>query len=337
MIKRIEDIPEKEWTELMSKSDTASWFQSTQAFEFFVSIPHVVNHFGYGVYRDNELKGICLGIVTVENNPLKQFFTRRAIINGGPLLAEDITSEEVTALMQSVRKALENLPWQQRPIYIETRNFNDYSRYKDAFSASGFAYRQHLNFQVPTLTVEQIKQQMDIGRQRNIRSTIKAGATIVEVPSAEQIRTFYLILRDLYRRKVRTPLFPLSFFENLRNQSDSVFLLIEYKGRIIGGTACVIVRDRCLYEWYVCGEDGMHEGVYASSFATYAGLQYAAENNLQVFDMMGAGVPDEPNGIRDFKARFGGKLVEHGRFLSIIHPFLYHFGVWGVKMLRFAK
>lgn len=333
IIRRIEDISEKDWNGLLKKSAAASWFQSKQAFDLFISIPNIMHPFGCGVYRNSILKGICIGFVTVESNPIKQFFTRRAIINGGPLLAEDITNEEVTALMQTIRQTLQQSSLQQ-PIYIETRNFNDYSRYKEAFDAAGFSYRPHLDFHVPTSAIEQVNRQLDEGRRRNIRATIKAGAGIIDNPSNEQLYDFYLILKDLYRRKVRTPLFSFSFFEALRRQSDAVFLLVEYKGRIIGGTVCVRMENRCLYEWYVCGEDGLYNGVYASSYATYAALQYAAEHNILMFDMMGAGVPDEPNGVRDFKARFGGRLVEYGRFLSVLHPALYRLGVWGVKMLR---
>ena len=337
MVKSIKEISEQEWTQLLNSSNTASWFQSKQAFDFFAEIPHIVNPFGCGVYRKNILKGICIGFVTMESNPIKQFVTRRAIINGGPLLANDVSQEEVKLLMQNVRHTFGYLPWRERPIYIETRNFNNYSKFKDAFAAAGFTYRKHLNFRVSTLTLEQIHQQMDLGRKRNILSTIKAGASIVENPSEEQLREFYLILQELYHRKVRTPLFSFPFFETLRNQPDSVFMLIEYMGQIIGGTACVKLRDKCLYEWYVCGEDGVYDGVYTSSYATFAAIQYAAKHSIPMFDMMGAGVPNKPNGIRDFKSRFGGKLVEYGRFLSIIHPILYKSGVIGLKLIRHFK
>jgi lipid II:glycine glycyltransferase (peptidoglycan interpeptide bridge formation enzyme) len=39
--------------------------------------------------------------------------------------------------------------------------------------------------------------------------------------------------------------------------------------------------------------------------------------------MMGAGKPDEDYGVRDFKAQFGGTLVEHGRFLKVNNPLIY--------------
>jgi lipid II:glycine glycyltransferase (peptidoglycan interpeptide bridge formation enzyme) len=49
---------------------------------------------------------------------------------------------------------------------------------------------------------------------------------------------------------------------------------------------------------------------------------------------MGAGKPDEPYGVRDFKAEFGGELVERGRFLCIRKPLLYKIGTLGVKWLK---
>jgi lipid II:glycine glycyltransferase (peptidoglycan interpeptide bridge formation enzyme) len=53
--------------------------------------------------------------------------------------------------------------------------------------------------------------------------------------------------------------------------------------------------------------------------------------------MMGAGKPDEAYGVRDFKAKFGGKEVEHGRFLCVTKPLLYNIGVLGVKILKKLK
>jgi hypothetical protein len=65
----------------------------------------------------------------MEQNAIKQFFSRRAIIIGGPALANDATDEEVETLLSAVRQHL-----QSQAIYIETRNFNDYSRWKDVLS-----------------------------------------------------------------------------------------------------------------------------------------------------------------------------------------------------------
>lgn len=50
--------------------------------------------------------------------------------------------------------------------------------------------------------------------------------------------------------------------------------------------------------------------------------------------MMGASAPDEESGVRDFKARFGGQLVEYGRFRCVCNPIRYKLGSLGVKLLK---
>ena len=77
------------------------------------------------------------------------------------------------------------------------------------------------------------------------------------------------------------------------------------------------------------------KAVFLSSVcATYAGMRYATENGIARYDMMGAGEPEEPYGVRDFKSEFGGKKVEHGCFLHVAKPCLYKIETWGVKLLK---
>jgi lipid II:glycine glycyltransferase (peptidoglycan interpeptide bridge formation enzyme) len=143
-----------------------------------------------------------------------------------------------------------------------------------------------------------------------------------------------VLLKQLYTTKIKTPLFSLSFFEQLYAKPNGRFILVELNGEIIGGTVCVELPKKCLYEWFVCGRDGEWKSIFPSSLATYAGIRYAAEHGCSRFDMMGAGKPDEAYGVRDFKARFGGEQVEHGRFLCVRKPLLYWIGKLGVKLLK---
>lgn len=63
--------------------------------------------------------------------------------------------------------------------------------------------------------------------------------------------------------------------------------------------------------------------------------RYAAEHGYVRFDMMGAGAPSDGGyGVRDFKAKFGGQLVEHGRFKYILNKPLYKLGTIGVQLIR---
>lgn len=328
----INDINRSEWDRLMLCCSTGSWFHTPEAYDFFASMPELFQPFAIAIENDGYLRGVCCGYVTVEKSAVKQFLMRRAIVVGGPAIVDDATDAEVTALMSAVRKELGS-----KAIYVESRNFNDYSKWSSAFASAGFDYVPHLNFHVDTSSVDIVESNLGKSRKRDIRTTVREGVTIVEHPTEEQVVEYYGILRNLYETKVKTPLFPLSFFIELNKHKDGRLLLTEYNGRIIGGTVCVALEGKCLYEWFACGEDGVYPHVFPSCYATYAGIRYAAEHNMPRFDMMGAGTPNEAYGVRDFKAKFGGVEVEHGRFLCITKPLLYKIGVLGVKILKRLK
>lgn len=329
------EIVRTKWAELSYKSNTGTWFQTPEAYDFYASMPELFTPFAVGVDKDGNLRGVCVGYVTVEKSVIKQFLTRRAIIIGGPALADDCIDEEVRLLLSTLN--IQHSTFSDAPIYIETRNFNDYSRWKGAFAAAGFDYIPHLNFHVDTSSVEVVEANLGKSRKRDIRTSLRDGACLVENPTLEQVRAYYDILLNLYKTRVKTPLFPFSFFETLWRHKDIRFLLVELQGEIIGGTVCVEQEGKCLYEWFACGIDGQWKSVFPSTLATYLGIRYAAEHGCARFDMMGAGKPDEAYGVRDFKAKFGGELVEYGRFLRITKPMLYKIGTLGVKLLKKLK
>ena len=323
------DIDPQQWQSLVKHSPYATWFQTPEAYRFYASVHNEMTPFAFGIERDGEIRAVVVGYVTKEKNPLKQFFTRRAIIIGGPLIGEHATDSDVKQLLRVTASELKS-----QAIYIETRNFHDYSRWKSVFASNGFAYQPHLNFHVDTTSVEVVDKNLGKSRKRDIRTTIRDGVTPVMNPTIDQVREYYAILKDLYTTKVKTPLFSWHFFEQLFHTENGRFILTEYQGKIIGGTVCVVLPNKAVYEWFVCGVDGVYEHIFPSSYATYLGIRYAAENGCQIFDMMGAGKPEEAYGVRDFKARFGGEQVEHGRFLCVRKPLLYWVGKMGVKMLK---
>ena len=347
------EINQQQWQQLIERSATATWFQTPEAYAFYASVPDEMEPFAIGVSEDNKLQGLIVGYITREKNPIKQFLTRRAIIIGGPLLDENITAEALSALLSAIAQCkVEGLKFKgmgnseadtnastpytlhPTPIFIESRNFHDYSKWKTIFENNGFAYQPHLNFHVDTTSLDIVEQNLGKSRKRDIKTSLRDGASVVEQPTIEQVAAYYKLLKHLYTTKIKTPLFSQHFFEQLYHHPNGRFILVEREGEIIGGTVCVELPNRCLYEWFVCGRDGEWKSIFPSSLATYAGIRYAAEHGCLRFDMMGAGKPDEAYGVRDFKARFGGEQVEHGRFLCVRKPLLYWIGKMGVKWLK---
>ena len=325
------DIDPQQWQALIDRSPYATWFQTKEAYEFYASVSSM-QAFAYGVAEEGRLVGVIVGYTTKSTNAIQQYFTKRAIIYGGPLLDVDISNDALSTLLKTV---VQNIAL--NPIYIETRNFNDYSNWKGIFEQCGFQYQPHLNFQVDTSSIKLAQSRIGKHRWRYIRLSMRDGAQIVAHPTLEQVQAFYTILQDLYRTKVRTPLWSWEFFERLYHTEHARYILVELDGQIVGGTACVCLPGKAVYEWYACGLDNCRDDIRPLSVAIWGEMQYAAENNYPLFDFMGAGSPDQPYGVRDFKAEFGGELVEYGRFLCIRKPLLYAIGKMGVKWLRGDK
>ena len=115
---------------------------------------------------------------------------------------------------------------------------------------------------------------------------------------------------------------------------DGKILLVKKDEKVIGGIMCPILNNQTIYEWFVCGLDVNYHEQYPSVLATYSAMAYAHKNGISRFDFMGAGTPDTAYGVRDFKARFGGELVEHGRYRFVSRQFLYKCGELGVTLLK---
>ena len=365
------NIDQQQWRSLINQSPTVTWFQTPEAYAFYASLPEEMRPFAVGVVEEckasqwassdlkvlNDLKdgstdrlaGVIVGYITCEKNPLKQFFTRRAIIVGGPLLADDISDEALSALLkaaaqfkveslkckgkatsEAVTSALTPYTLHPTPIYIESRNFHDYSRWKYTLEQNGFVYQPHYDIHVHC----NAQHQMSERRQRELKRAIKNGATVCEAQTEQEVRDWYRILSHLYRTKVRMPLFSEEFFLQFYRNGVGKYLLVKHQGKVIGGMMCPILKGKAIYEWFVCGMDEEYREQYPSVMATYAAIEYAKANSLPLFDFMGAGKPDIPYGVRDFKMEFGGELVEHGRFLCVRKPLLYKIGKMGVKWLK---
>jgi lipid II:glycine glycyltransferase (peptidoglycan interpeptide bridge formation enzyme) len=89
-----------------------------------------------------------------------------------------------------------------------------------------------------------------------------------------------------------------------------------------------------IYAIYLCGENGKYQNVYPSVLATWAGLEYGLKNGFKYFDFLGAGKPNEYYGVREFKSKFGGELVNYGRYKLILNKPLYTLGELGIRLIK---
>lgn len=326
----LKEVRRDEWHDLVATSSVATWFQTPEAYDFFGSLSFMMP-FGSAVTADGKLKGLVVGCIQRDGRGIKRFLSRRAIVLGGLLLSDEITMEELRQWLAQIIKDMG-----KQAIYLEIRNFNDYSRWRSSFEESGFCYESHYNVQVDTSSLALVDGNLDRNRRRNIKKAMDHGIVVDADPSREDLKRFYEMLETLYRSKVKTPLYPYEFFEKLNEIPDARFFMSKDSGgELVGGLACVCLEDRAVYAWMACGDDRQYRELSPSVMANYAGIRYASENGFPRFDFMGAGKPDDGGyGVRDFKLKFGGELVEQGRYVYVCKPLLFRIGKLGVKLMK---
>ena len=329
MIKVITNIDEGDWSKLVKESSFATFFQTKECYDFYNSLSFMKS-FLFGVIEENELKGIICGYIISNGSVIKRYFSRRAIVHGGPLLANHISDEAVSSLLNQTKEYLK-----RKSIYIEFRNNNDYSQYRNIFEKNGFEYQPHLNYMVETHDgIEKVFSKLSESKRRQIKKAKEFGVDIIKTTEMHDVDEFYSILSKLYKQKVKKPLFPKEFFEKLITLPHAHLFVAKYNNRVISGMACVSIDKTTVYEWLVGGDNELYNHIYPSVAITYAAIEYAANNGFDKFDFMGAGKPDENYGVRDFKEKFGGKLVENGRFLYICNKILHNIGKFYILKVK---
>lgn len=326
-ITNINQINQKDWENFVHHHPNGNPFQSPQFYNF-LSRQADFEPLIISAWNDNILKGILLAYNQKKGNRLKGFFSKRTIVYGGPLLQDNQKDEVFNCLITELNK-------QSNSIYTEFRNLFSLDTFKNQFQLSGFQYNPHLNniVSIPAAEEKDPIQILNSSKRRQVRKSLKSGAKIIVPRGKEDIKAFYDILKKLYKEKVKKPLPEWSFFEEFYNREDlGKYLLIQQDENIIGGIMCPIFKDT-IYEWYIAGLDGKIKNVYPSVLATYAPIEYAANNGLKYFDFMGAGKPGQDYGVREFKSKFGGKELENGRFVRINNKILYSIGRMGLKIL----
>ncbi|MGQ9644753.1 MAG: lipid II:glycine glycyltransferase FemX [Ignavibacterium sp.] len=276
----------------------------------------------------DEITGSLLAVCIREGKGVKGYFSRRCIVWGGPLVKKD-EPHIVDELLNTLNRIISS-----RTIYTEFRNLFDMSSLQNVFLKAGYAFEERINYIVEIESVEENRKNLNVNRRRQINKSIKSGAIIIEPENLQQIKQFYSLLKDLYKTKVKKPFPSFDLFKKFYElKENGKYLFVAYNGKIIGGIMCPVFKDT-IYEWYVCGLDSEFREQSPSVMATWAAIEYAANNGLKYFDFMGAGKPNENYGVREFKSKFGGKEVRFGRYLRINNKLLYNAGKLGLKILK---
>lgn len=315
------------WSKIYDKNNYATPFQSPEYFDFINSIPNSSAEV-FIVTDEEEIKVLC--VVTCQKEAgIKGYFSRRAIIYGGPLLVRNDQSY-FEYLLTGIEKY-----YRQKAIYIEFRPLYDYHSFDRIFQLRKWEYLPYQNYIIQLTNEKEVFSKIKYEKRRQIRKSLKSGSKvqILSSPSDTIIKELFQLFEKLYKNKINKPVPSICFFKNLSQAKFCKVLIITYNDIIIGGSF-LLFNSNIIYDWYRVGDDVNYRNQYPSTLAAWGAIKAGIEMGCKTFDFMGAGRKDRDYGVREFKSRFGGELVEYGRYIKIIHPLLYQIGKTGLSFMK---
>jgi len=324
-------IPLDQWNQLLADSRHSSPFQTQEFYSLCNSVP------GFRAKAvavcDNECI-LALAVVAVQyEHGIKSLLTRRGIVYGGPLVKEG-SEEALDMLLVELYKLL-----RRSVIYLESRNYADYSAYGRHFIKNQWSFVPYLNLTIDIegRTFTEILSGMNYNRRRQINMSLERGAFYRECKSETELKAVYDILADFYSDKLKLPLPGMKFFEALWLNNPGKVFVVLHEERVIGGSFCLALPGRSIYTMYYCGLRDYDRKIYPTHLAVCAAIDYAVTAGLKVFAFMGAGLKDEEYGVRTYKQEFGSQMNEFGRYLRVTNHTLYFIGKTGLKLQRLGR
>jgi serine/alanine adding enzyme len=205
-----------------------------------------------------------------------------------------------------------------------------------ALQTEGFAREAHLNFTIDlTQGEDTLWSKVASSARRNVQKARRSGVTIEEATDAVAIGEAYDVLRDVYHR-IQVPLPDRSLFDAsariLAPLGMYSVLRARWEGQTIG--VLCLLRYRGVVTYWYTGTLREHATLRAGDLLAWHAISNEAAAGNRVFDFGGAGRPDEPYGVRDFKAKYGGELIEPGRATWTPSPLRYRATTAAYELVR---
>ncbi|MFB3814495.1 MAG: lipid II:glycine glycyltransferase FemX [Terriglobales bacterium] len=208
----------------------------------------------------------------------------------------------------------------RKVLFTEVRPFFAAGDERAALERCSYTFEPYLNFLVDlTVPLDELMLRMSSSCRAHIRHGLRRGIYAMEATSPEALESVYNIVGETYAR-AHVPLADKSLFEAVYALAPSGSLNVTQvfqDSMLIGGAILLSYRERVL-AWYYGTQ--RCRSCYAAECLIWHNIEWAQRNGYKIFDFGGAGWPDRPYGVREFKAKFGGERVCYGRYRKIYSP-----------------
>lgn len=330
----VSNLNSNTWSEFVAKHTEGNIFQTPEMYNVYKSTKNYEPHF-IAVIENDQVLALQLTVIQRVFSSVLGELTTRAIIFGGPLVLND-DKKALDLLLNGYNDQIK-----KKAIYSDFRNQWDWENLIDIFSKYGFNYNEHLDILFDLTKGEELLwNEVNPKRRRGINKVIKSDVDFsikeIDLSNKDLLNECYLILLEVYKR-IKIPLHGIEFFKNAKKiHGDNLLAMGLFIGDEIIAVRFALCYGTKIYDWYAGAKDEYLK-LRPNDILPWEMIKWGVKNDYKIYDFGGAGKPNIPYGVRDFKLTFGGRLVEFGRFKKIHKPIMMSLAKFGLAVYKLIK
>jgi len=323
-------ISREKWQDFTDNNENCNIFSTPYMYDVWNETPGYRAFAFFAIDRNEEIKGILSGnLQTVASGILGKISTR-AVLMQAPVALDD---EALSTLLKHYINFMK-----RKAVYTEIRNNYDTSYQRHIYEESGFHYEDHLDIIVDLSQSENILwEQIHSKRRNEIKKAIKSGVFVSKLNNDYLVES-YSIIKEVYNR-AKLPLPSILFFKNaLQKSTQNIGMIIYgafFTDKLIG-TMFTLQYKNTVFDFFA-GSISQYYDKHPNDILPWEVFKLCKNEGKTVFDFGGAGKPNVPYGVRDYKKQFGGKLVNYGRYTLVHNPLKMKLAETGFKSLQKNK
>ena len=311
MIAITDSFDKQQWDEFVRNHPHGNIFQTSDMAEVYRQTKNYDPISLAAIDSDSgNILAVVQAVVIREMGGLLSSLSARSVIQGGPLFTDGKEGlEAVVELMEYYDDVV-----RKKVVYTQIRNMWDTHEIGDIL---GYTYEEHLNFMIDLDRIsEEIWSNIHKSRRKGINRAEKAGISIRKLEYPTELDNCYNLIEETYKN-VNMPLADITLFKaayDILSLTDVADYYIAIQDGKPVGTRMTLKYNGEVHDWYAGSLKG---AAYVDEALVWHILKENA-GKQQGFDFGGAGHPQKPYGVREFKRRFGGKEVNFGRY-KLVH------------------
>lgn len=323
-------ITREKWQNFTDNNENCNIFSTPYMYDVWNATLGYSSFAFFAIDRNEEIKGVLSGYLQTISPGILSKISTRAVLMQAPVALDD---EALSTLLKHYINFMK-----RKAVYTEIRNNYDTSNQRHIYEEFGFNYEDHLNIIVDLSQSENILwEQIHSKRRNEIKKAIKSGVFVSKLNNDYLVES-YSIIKEVYNR-AKLPLPSILFFKNaLQKSTQNIGMIIYgafFTDKLIG-TMFTLQYKNTVFDFFA-GSISQYYDKHPNDILPWEVFKLCKNEGKTVFDFGGAGKPNVPYGVRDYKKQFGGKLVNYGRYTLVHNPLKIKIAEAGFKMYQIVR